>query len=72
MAGLKKAIVRGLVVIIPTYAVAYTTDKMVYVVPMLAAMSFVAAGLFEDENTTKRIEDDAQYKDFKEDGNDGD
>ena len=72
MNGLKKALIRGLTVLIPTYLVAYTTDKMVYVVPMLAAMSFVAASLFEDENTTKRIEDDAQYKDYKEDGNDGD
>ena len=50
---------------IPTYAVAYLTDKMVYVVPMLAAMGFVAASLFEDD-TTKRIEDDGQYKDFKD------
>ena len=65
MTGLKKALVRGIVVLIPTYAVAYLTDKMVYVVPMLAAMGFVAASLFED-NTTKRIEDDGQYKDFKD------
>ncbi len=65
MNGLKKALVRGIVVLIPTYAVAYLTDKMVYVVPMLAAMGFVAASLFEDD-TTKRIEDDGQYKDFKD------
>ncbi len=45
---------------------------MVYVVPMLAAMGFVAASLFEDETTTKRLEEDGQYKDFKEDGSDGD
>ena len=38
---IKKALIRGIVVLIPTYAVAYTTDKMVYVVPMLAAMGFV-------------------------------
>tara|TARA_X000001036_G_scaffold427154_1_gene455436 strand:+ start:1948 stop:2079 length:132 start_codon:yes stop_codon:yes gene_type:complete len=40
---------------------------MVYVVPMLAAMGFIAAGLFEDENTTKRL-DDNNYKDYKDDG----
>jgi hypothetical protein len=67
MTSLKKALVRGTVVLIPTYAVAYLTDKMVYVVPMLAAMGFVAASLFDDENTTKRLEDDS-YKDYKDDG----
>jgi len=56
-----------LVVLIPTYGVAFVTDKMVYVVPMLAAMGFIAAGLFEDENTTKRL-DDNNYKDYKDDG----
>ena len=71
---MKKAIVRGLVVLIPTYIVAYLTDKMVYVVPMLAAMGFVAASLLEDD-TKKRVDTDTtskDYKDFKEDGSDGD
>ena len=74
MTGLKKAIVRGLVVLIPTYGVAYLTDKMVYVVPMLAACGFIAASLFEDD-TKKRVDTDTtskDYKDFKEDGSDGD
>ena len=62
---MKKAIVRGLVVLVPTYIVAYFTDKMVYVVPMLAAMGFIAAGLFE-EDTNKRIDTDTTSKDFKE------
>lgn len=67
MNGLKKALVRGTVVLIPTYIVAYLTDKMVYVVPMLAAMGIIAAGLFEDN--TKRIDSDSDgYKDFKDDG----
>ena len=65
MNGLKKAIVRGIVVLIPTYIVAYTTDKMVYVVPMLAAMGFIAAGLFEDD-TRKRVDTDTTSKDYKE------
>jgi len=38
---------------------------MVYVVPMLAAMTFIAAGLFEEE-TNKRIDTDTSSKDFKE------
>ena len=47
----EKSINKRIVVLIPTYAVAYPTDKMVYVVPMLAAMGFVAASLFEDNTT---------------------
>ena len=39
---------------------------MVYVVPMLAAMGFVAAAVFKDD-TEKRV-DDGAYKDFKDDG----
>ena len=59
---MKKAIIRGLVVLVPTYVVAYLTDKMVYVVPMLAACGFIAASLFED-NTIKRIDTDTAGKD---------
>tara|TARA_B100001094_G_C18139741_1_gene777148 strand:+ start:992 stop:1123 length:132 start_codon:yes stop_codon:yes gene_type:complete len=40
---------------------------MVYVVPMLAAMGFVAASLFDDEHTTKRLEDDG-YEGYKDEG----
>ena len=54
----------------PTYIVAYTTDKMVYVVPMLAAMGFIAAGIFEDD-TNKRIDTDSTSKDFKEHDGEG-
>ena len=67
MKSINKALIRGTIVLIPTYIVAYITDKMVYVVPMLAAMGIIAAGLFEDN--TKRIDSDSDgYKDFKDDG----
>ena len=65
MKSINKALIRGTIVLIPTYIVAYITDKMVYVVPMLAAMGFIAAGLFE-EDTNKRIDTDTTSKDFKE------
>lgn len=43
---------------------------MVYVVPMLAAMGIIAAGLFEDN--TKRIDSDNDgYKDSYKDDGDG-
>ena len=66
---LKKPFVQALIVLVPSYIIAYTTNKMVYVVPMLAAMGFVAAAVFR-EDTEKRIDDDTDgYKDgFKEDG----
>ena len=38
-------IVQGIIVLVPTYTVAYLTDKMVYTIPMLAAASFVAASI---------------------------
>ena len=63
---LKKPFVQALIVLAPSYIIAYTTDKMVYVVPMLAAMGFIAAAVFKDD-TEKRV-DDGAYKDFKDDG----
>lgn len=42
---IKVAIVQGLIVLIPTYTVAYYTDKMVWTIPMLAAMGFIAASI---------------------------
>ena len=65
---LKKPFVQALIVLVPSYIVAYTTNKMVYVVPMLAAMGFIAANIFKDD-TEKRIDDTTSGKDgYKEDG----
>ena len=49
-------ILQGIIVLVPTYTVAYLTDKMVYTIPMLAAASFIAAS-FSKDTTTKRIDD---------------
>lgn len=70
MDSLKKALVRAIVVLVPTYIVAYITNKMVYVVPMLAAMGFIAAGIFEDD-TRKRIDTDTTNKDYKDHDGEG-
>ena len=48
-----------MIVLIPTYTVAYLTDKMVYTIPMLAAVSFIAAS-FSKDTTTTRIDDIAK------------
>ena len=58
----KTALIKALIVLIPTYITAYLTNKMVYVVPMLAAASFVAARVGSD-NTQKRIDGDKEDAD---------
>ena len=52
----KIGLIQAVIVLLPTYLVAYMTDKMVYTIPMLAAASFVAAS-FSKDATTKRIDD---------------
>ena len=64
--GIPVSVIQAVVVLVPTYAIAYLTDKMVYTIPMLAAMSFVAARIgkyYEDSEgdpTTKRTDDGGQ------------
>jgi|TARA_B100000401_G_C52753200_1_gene694281 cobalamin biosynthesis protein CobD/CbiB len=52
----KIGLIQAVIVLVPTYFVAYLTDKMVYTIPMLAAASFIAAS-FSKDTTTKRIDD---------------
>ena len=63
---IKEGLIKAAVVIVPTYITAYMTDKMVYVIPMLAAASFVAASLTSSPNTERRVEEDG-FK-VKDDG----
>ena len=56
MQKFKIGLVQAVIVLIPTYTVAYLTDKMVYTIPMLAAVSFIAAS-FSKDTTTIRIDD---------------
>ena len=61
--GIPVSVIQAVVVLVPTYVIAYMTDKMVYTIPMLAAMSFVAARIGryyedqEEEKQTKRTDD---------------
>ena len=61
----KISIIQALIVLVPTYIVAYATEKMVYTIPMLAAASFVAAAFKKDEIPT-RIDDIS--KDYEDGG----
>ena len=61
--GIPVSVIQAVVVLVPTYVIAYMTDKMVYTIPMLAAMSFVAARIgkyyedYEGDPVTKRTDD---------------
>jgi|TARA_B110000977_G_scaffold190979_1_gene262457 hypothetical protein len=57
-----KGLLQAIIVLVPTYITAYYTDKMIYVIPMLAAASFVAASVLGDKST-RRVEEDGYKKD---------
>jgi len=57
-----KGLIQAIIVLVPTYITAYYTDKMIYVIPMLAAASFVAASVLGDKST-RRVEEDGYKKD---------
>jgi|TARA_R110000822_G_scaffold42688_3_gene115811 hypothetical protein len=59
---IKDGLLKATIVLVPTYVTAYLTDKMIYVIPMLAAASFVAASL-TSSNTNRRVEEDGYKKD---------
>lgn len=57
--NLKYAFTKAMIVLIPSYAMAFLTEKMVYVVPTLAAAGFFATSLNSTEtNTTQRVDED--------------
>ena len=55
-----KGLIQAIIVLVPTYITAYLTDKMVYVIPMLAAIKLTAASIAP--TTSRRVEKDG-YKD---------
>ncbi|PCI05265.1 MAG: hypothetical protein COB78_01220 [Hyphomicrobiales bacterium] len=65
---LKVALIRAFIVLIPSYSVAYLTDKMVYVVPTLAAAGFLAASLNIDNSQAPLRVDEEGPDDAEEDG----
>ena len=58
-------LIRLLVILVPTYTVAYVTNAMIYTMPMLAACTLLAANLFNDDETEIRVDEDGS------DGSDG-
>ena len=53
---IRTALLQAVIVLAPTYTVAYLTGAMVYTIPMLAASSFVAAALKPTQHST-RVDD---------------
>lgn len=62
MRKINEALIKAATVLVPTYTVAYFTEKMIYVVPMLAASTFVAAALFHNDIGI-RVDEDSISKD---------
>ena len=58
IASLKPLIIKLMVVLIPSYTVAYLTEAMVYTVPMLAASSIIATNLYTSPQISRRVDDD--------------
>ena len=62
MHKIKEASIKAAIVLVPTYTMAYFTDKMVWVVPTLAAAGFFAGTItISEEVTTRRLEDDVDH-----------
>lgn len=62
--SLKNASLKAAIVLVPSYAVAFLTEQMVYVVPMLAATSFFAGTVDLSQATTRRqVDEDGDAQD---------
>ena len=57
---IRNASIKAAIVLVPSYAVAYLTEQMIYVVPMLAATSFFAGTVDLSEKTNTQRVDEAE------------
>ena len=63
---IRDGLIKAAIVLVPTYITAYISDKMIYVIPMLAAACFIAASLTSSPNTDRRVEEDGYKKDSQD------
>ena len=54
---MKEALIKALVILVPSYTMAVLTEKMVYVLPMVVVCGMIAMVVVPE--TKKRIDDDA-------------
>lgn len=61
MTHLKLALIKALIVLVPSYTAAYLTEQMVWVIPTLAAAGFFAStvGMSEDQVSRRTDEGDS-------------
>tara|TARA_Y100000817_G_C16629804_1_gene443385 strand:- start:452 stop:682 length:231 start_codon:yes stop_codon:yes gene_type:complete len=63
---MKKALIKALIILIPTYSVAFLTEMMVYTIPMLAASSIFATSLYSKNKDELRVDEDSAEIDENE------
>ena len=68
----KQLIIRVMVMLIPTYFVAYISGAMIYTMPMLAVCTLIAANLYDDEEVENRVDEDGSLDGDGIDGGDFD
>lgn len=54
----QKLAVRVLVMLVPTYLVAYVSGAMIYTMPMLAVCTLIAANLYDNDEVENRVDED--------------
>ena len=57
VSSMTKSLLQIVIILVPTYITAYISDKMIYVIPMLAAVSFIAASI-SPSKLDRRVEED--------------
>ena len=60
--NLRTALFKALIVLVPSYTVAFLTDKMVFVVPTLAAAGFFASTI-ETRDVTRLLDEGPDAED---------
>ncbi|MGS4945549.1 hypothetical protein ACVDG3_08725 [Meridianimarinicoccus sp. RP-17] len=60
-ASVRLAAIKAGIVLVPSYTAAWLTDKMVYVVPTLAAAGIVAAQISFQSDTQRRTDEESDH-----------
>tara|TARA_R100001443_G_scaffold44540_1_gene57521 strand:+ start:2503 stop:2679 length:177 start_codon:yes stop_codon:yes gene_type:complete len=53
---MKESIIKGLIILVPSYTMAVLTEKMVYVLPIVVVSGIVAMAVIPDKK--KRLDDE--------------
>ena len=63
---MKKALIKALIILIPTYSVGFQTEMMVHIIPRLAASSIFATSLYSKNKDELRVDEDSAEIDDNE------